>query len=116
MNIITNNLLVETFPDVEFYFEPMATDVGISVGTAMLHWRLNTKDLKSRPLTTTAFHGYKYDLSKFNGLDATAKEVAKLLAKSKSVAVYDGYAEATDSEHWATAPSSSTHSTHQDAR
>ena len=94
MNIITNNLLVETFPDVEFYFEPMATDVGISVGTAMLHWRLNTKDLKPRPLTTTAFHGYKYDLSKFRGLGAGKEEVARLLAESKSVAVYDGYAEA----------------------
>lgn len=94
MNIITNTLLVETFPDVEFYFEPMATDVGISVGTAMYHWRINTKDNQPRPLTTTAFHGWKYDVSQFRGLVATASEVAKLLARQKSVAVYDGYSEA----------------------
>jgi carbamoyltransferase len=94
MNIITNTLLVETFPDVEFYFEPMATDVGISVGTAMYHWRINTKDNQPRPLTTTAFHGWKYDVSQFRGLVATASEVAKLLERQKSVAVYDGYSEA----------------------
>jgi len=94
MNIITNTLLVETFPDVEFYFEPMATDVGISVGTAMYHWRINTKDNQPRPLTTTAFHGWKYDVSKFRGHVATTSEVAKLLERQKSVAVYDGYSEA----------------------
>ena len=94
MNIITNNLLVETFPDVEFYFEPMATDLGISVGTAMLHWRMRTKDLTPRPLTTTAFHGWKYDLSEYKGEEVDLQGVARLLQEQKSVAVYYGHAEA----------------------
>jgi carbamoyltransferase len=94
MNIITNNLLVKTFPDVEFYFEPMATDLGISVGTAMLHWRIRTKDLTPRPLTTTAFHGWKYDLSKYKGKETDLQGVARLLEKQKSIAIYNGYAEA----------------------
>ena len=94
MNIITNNLLVETFPDVEFYFEPMATDLGISVGTAMMHWRMRTKDLTPRPLTTTAFHGWKYDLSKYKGKEIDIQGVARLLKEQKSVAIYYGYAEA----------------------
>ena len=79
MNIITNNLLVETFPDVEFYFEPMATDLGISLGTAMLHWRIRTKDLTPRPLTTTSFHGWKYDLSEYKVEQVDLQGVASLL-------------------------------------
>jgi len=88
MNIITNNLLVETFPDVEFYFEPMATDVGISVGAAMLYSE------ERKPLTTTAFHGWHYDLSTFKGTQSIdAKGVAKLLQEQRSVGTYFGHAE-----------------------
>ena len=89
MNIITNNLLVETFPDVEFYFEPMSTDVGISVGAAMLYSKERT------PLKTTSFHGWKYDLSTFRGTQTLdAKGVAKLLQEQRSIGTYFGYAEA----------------------
>ena len=88
MNIITNNLLVETFPDVEFYFEPMATDVGISVGAAILYSK------ERKPLTTTSFHGWHYDLSEYKGEEVDLQGVARLLKEQKSIAIYYGHAEA----------------------
>ena len=88
MNIITNSLLVEKFPEVNFYFEPMATDGGISVGAAALHSRDHT------PLTHTFFHGQKYDLSEIKGRRVSTKEVARLIEEQKSIGIYYGYAEA----------------------
>ena len=88
MNIITNSLLVEKFPEVNFYFEPMATDGGISVGAAALHSRDHT------PLTHTFFHGQRYDLSEIKGRRVSTKEVARLIKEQKSIGIYYGYAEA----------------------
>ena len=88
MNIITNSLLVEKFPEVNFYFEPMATDGGISVGAAALYATNRT------PLTNTFFHGWKYDLPKTEGRTVSTKEVARLIKEQKSIGIYHGYAEA----------------------
>ena len=88
MNIITNSLLVEKFPEVNFYFEPMATDGGISVGAAALH------SIDHTPLTHTFFHGRKYDLSEIRGREVSTKEVARLIKEQKSIGIYYGYAEA----------------------
>ena len=88
MNIITNSLLVEKFPEVNFYFEPMATDGGISVGAAALH------SIDHTPLTHTFFHGRKYDLSEITGRPVSTKEVARLIKEQKSIGIYYGYAEA----------------------
>ena len=88
MNIITNSLLVKKFPEVNFYFEPMATDVGISIGAAALH------SVEHTPLTHTFFHGRKYDLSKIKGRRVSTKEVARLIEEQKSIGIYYGYAEA----------------------
>ena len=88
MNIITNSLLVEKFPEVNFYFEPMATDGGISVGAAALYAKDHT------PLTNTFFHGWKYDLSETKGRTVSTEEVARLIKEQKSIGIYHGYAEA----------------------
>ena len=88
MNIITNSLLVEKFPEVNFYFEPMATDGGISVGAAALH------SIDHTPLTHTFFHGRKYELSEIRGREVSTKEVARLIKEQKSIGIYYGYAEA----------------------
>ena len=88
MNILTNSLLVKKFPEVNFYFEPMATDGGISVGAAALH------SIDHTPLTHTFFHGRKYDSSKITGRPVSTKEVARLIKEQKSIGIYYGYAEA----------------------
>ena len=88
MNIITNSLLAEKFPEVNFYFEPMATDGGVSVGAAALH------SIDHTPLTHTFFHGQRHDISQFTGQTVSTKEVAKLIQEQKSIGIYYGYAEA----------------------
>lgn len=94
MNIITNYALLKQFPDVEFYFDPICDDSGISIGAAMYAYRKLTKDSNILPLQSTFFHGLKYDVSSYSGKFANEKTVAELLYNNKSVAVYNGLAEA----------------------
>lgn len=94
MNIVANHYYLQRFPDVNFYFEPNADDGGLPIGAAMLYYRALTKDKIIRPLKTTAFHGVPYDVSQYKGKVASIEEIANLLQKNKSVAVYTGLAEA----------------------
>jgi carbamoyltransferase len=51
LNCVTNYYLTKQFPDVEFYFEPVANDNGISIGSAQLAWfRENGGENRLRPL------------------------------------------------------------------
>jgi len=93
MNIVANYYYLQRFSDVEFYFEPMCNDSGVSIGSAMnAYFKLNNKT--PNPIQTTSFHGIKYDISNYKGKTTTIKDVANLLNQDKSVAVYTGLAEA----------------------
>jgi len=94
MNILSNSYYVKKFTDVEFYFEPLSIDTGISIGCALYHYRKETADFTVRPVKNISFHGSKYDVTPFKGVDASLTDVAKLLYDNKSVAVYTGLAEA----------------------
>jgi carbamoyltransferase len=94
MNIVANHYYLQRFPDVEFYFEPIADDTGGAIGTAKMFWYFQTKDKTIRPLKTTSFHGITYDISSYKGKTTSIKDIAKLLYQNKSVAVYTGLAEA----------------------
>lgn len=94
MNIVANHYYLQRFPDVEFYFEPIADDTGGAIGAAKMFWFLETKDKTIRPLKTTSFHGVHYDVSKYKEKTASVEDIAKLLIENKSVAVYTGLAEA----------------------
>ena len=50
MNIVTNYDLMQEFPDVEFFFEPLCNDGGISVGAAMYMYRTLSKDKTIYPI------------------------------------------------------------------
>ena len=50
LNCVTNYYLLKRFPDIEFYFEPIANDAGTAIGAANLSWRYETKDTTIRPL------------------------------------------------------------------
>ncbi len=93
MNIIANHYATQKFPDIEFFFEPLCDDGGISSGSAMYFYRKITKDPTINPIKTTSYHGFKYDLKSYNGQYADNKDVAKLLYDNKSVAIYNEYAE-----------------------
>ncbi len=94
MNIVANHYYLQRFPDVEFYFEPIADDTGGAIGAAKMFWYLETKDKTIRPLRTTSFHGVPYEVSSYAGKTTSIKDIAQLLYEDKSVAVYTGLAEA----------------------
>lgn len=94
MNIVTNYELLNKFPDVEFYFEPLCDDSGLSVGAAMYSYRKLSGDSKIIPIKDTFFHGLHHDVSQYQGNFADEKTIAKLLYDNKSVAVYNHLAEA----------------------
>ena len=49
LNCVTNYYLVKRFPDVEFYFEPIANDAGTAIGAAKAAWYLATQDTITYP-------------------------------------------------------------------
>tara|TARA_R110000737_G_scaffold173204_2_gene198678 strand:+ start:109 stop:1272 length:1164 start_codon:yes stop_codon:yes gene_type:complete len=50
LNCVTNYYLVKRFPDIEFYFEPLASDAGTAIGSAKIQWHFENKDNTIRPL------------------------------------------------------------------
>ena len=93
MNIVANYYYLQRFPDVEFYFEPLSDDTGITIGAAKVVYHSETKDKTIRPLKTTSFHGVSYDISQYKGKTTSIEDVAKLLYQNKSIGVYTGLAE-----------------------
>jgi carbamoyltransferase len=94
MNVVANHYYLQRFPDVEFYFEPLSDDSGVTIGAAKVVYHQKTQDKIIRPLKTTSFHGITYDISSYKERTKSAKDIANLLNQDKSVAVYTGLAEA----------------------
>jgi len=59
LNCVTNYYLLKEFPDIEFYFEPVANDAGTAIGAAKLIYYSKTKDTTIRPLKSL-YLGPKY--------------------------------------------------------
>lgn len=93
MNIVANYYYLQRFPDVEFYFEPICNDNGVSIGAAMNCYVELTGNIPE-PIQTTSFHGLHHDVSSYKGTTTSIEELAGLLNQNKSVAVYSGLAEA----------------------
>jgi len=49
LNCVANYYLTKRFPNVEFYFEPIANDAGTAIGAAKLLWHNLTQDTTIRP-------------------------------------------------------------------
>jgi carbamoyltransferase len=94
MNVVANHYYLQRFPNVEFYFEPLSDDSGVTIGAAKVFYHQKTQDEIIRHLKTTSFHGITYDISSYKEKTKSAKDIANLLNKDKSVAVYTGLAEA----------------------
>ena len=94
LNVVANHYLISQFPDVDFFFEPIADDSGNSIGAAMKAYRDETLDMSIYPLRDTFFNGSKYSLDNIDGIDIEVNQVAKLLSEGKSIAVYQGLSEA----------------------
>ena len=59
LNCVANYYLTKRFPDVEFYFEPISSDAGVSIGAAKLVYYIETKDTTIRP-QKTLYYGPQY--------------------------------------------------------
>jgi carbamoyltransferase len=59
LNCVTNYYLVKRFPDIEFYFEPIANDAGTAVGAAKLLWHKLSQDSTQIP-QKTLYYGPQY--------------------------------------------------------
>jgi len=94
LNVVANHYYTEQLPDINFFFEPIADDSGNSIGVAMQHYRSTTLDPTVNKLDHLFFNGKKYDVSNIKGKDISVKDVARLISNGKSVAVYNGFAEA----------------------
>jgi carbamoyltransferase len=94
LNVVANHYYITQFPEINFFFEPLADDSGNSIGAAMKCYRDSTLDNTVYKLEHTFFNGKEYSLNNIKGIDVSISDVAKLISKGKSVAVYNGLAEA----------------------
>lgn len=96
LNILANSHYLKNLSDINFYFEPVADDTGISIGAAMLEYYLSTG---IKPLSVKNNFYHYWDNSEIipetkNIKKTNLKEISRLLIEQKSVAVYDGAPEA----------------------
>lgn len=94
LNVVANHYYTTQFPDINFFFEPLADDSGNSIGAAMKLYRDTTLDKTIFKLEHTFFTGIKYNLSQITGSNVSVSDIAKLLDSGKSIGVYNGLAEA----------------------
>lgn len=106
LNCVANYKLLKTFPDINFYFEPIAHDGGTSLGAAKLLWHSKEDQLDHtiRP-QTTLYYGPSYSLEtlknvlndnaeKIKTQKVSHKDIAKLISKRNIVALFQGRSEA----------------------
>lgn len=94
LNVVANAFYIENLPNINFYFEPLADDSGNSLGGAMYVYRSMTEDLEVNPLKHTFFNGVSNKLPEFEGHSCSAEDMAKAISEGKSVAIFNGLAEA----------------------
>lgn len=103
LNVVANGYYVSKFPNINFFFEPLADDTGNSLGAAMLLYRQITNDKNIYPIKNTFFNGYepkiKTELIDENIIGRTnykkmkVNKISDLLVSNKSVAIFNGKSE-----------------------
>lgn len=94
LNVVANNYYIKNLPDVNFYFEPLSDDSGISIGGALLKYRQLTKDMNIYTPRDNFYHYYEPEPLIQCGQSATLDDVCDLLSQQKSVAIFQGNPEA----------------------
>ena len=103
LNCVSNYNLKKEFPDVNFYFEPIAHDGGTAIGVAYYAWYI--KNNKYPLSSTTLYLGPLYKKSKlkkvikkynsmFKQYKTTPKQIAKLISERNIVTMFQGRSEA----------------------
>lgn len=89
LNVVANNFYLKKRPDINYYFEPISDDTGISIGAAMLQYRTLSKDKKIIPIESNNFHFYEnYKID--GGVVCDEEKLCDLLIEQKSIAIFDG--------------------------
>ena len=94
MNIINNYNLTKKFPHINFYFDSLCDDTGLSIGLARYIYRQISDDKKIYQHTGVNYHGLHHDVRPYKGQEASINDVSTLLMQNKSVGVFYGQAEA----------------------
>lgn len=74
LNILANSKVKESFPDINFFVDPIATDASQSLGMAKYAFHFETNDVKIRKVNSM-YLGPEYDINKIH------KEVNDFLQK-----------------------------------
>ena len=92
LNVVANNYYIKNLPDVDFYFEPMADDSGITIGASMLKYRKETRDDALYEVDDNFYHFYDERVPP--GKEATSQDIVNQLKDQKIVALFEGAPEA----------------------
>ena len=104
LNCVANYYFKKKFPNIKFYFDPIANDAGISIGAALGRWYQYSNSTKKNPLKSL-YLGFKYSNKeikdtiqkyndKFTQTKVTPKQVAKLISEKNIVCLFQGRSEA----------------------
>jgi len=104
LNCVSNYFLKKTFPDVEFFIDPLSYDGGTSLGAAKLEWYSKSNDTSIYP-QKSYYLGIPQELSQvknqikkyynmFNPYKITPEQVAKLISERNIVTIFQGRSEA----------------------
>lgn len=93
LNVVANNFYLKNCPGINFYFEPVADDTGVSIGACILK-NLELNNLPLEPLTDNFYHYYNSQEILTVGKKSSVQEICDLLINQKSVAIFEGSPEA----------------------
>lgn len=92
LNVVANSFYIKNLPDVDFYFEPVADDTGITIGAAMLKYKLETEN--DLVLEKNNFYHFYQHTNLDIGNTCEIDEIIEMLADQKSVAIFQSNPEA----------------------
>ena len=94
LNIVANKYYKDNLDDINLFVDPLASDGGLAYGAAKLMHDTNEGDLTVRKLNNLYLGPRQKPLTLEIGKETTVKEVAYLLTKGKTIAIYQGRSEA----------------------
>lgn len=94
LNVVANNFYIKHLPDVNFYFEPVADDTGISIGAAMHKHRTLSGDTRIITPKNNFYHYYdeSNDVA-IQGNECDIDSLVEILCSQKTLAIFEGQPE-----------------------
>jgi carbamoyltransferase len=91
LNVVANNFYIKNCPNLNFYFEPVADDTGISIGACILKNKEIDKESSVEFFDNKFYHYYNWNEKiTLDGKVSNINEICDLLNQQKSIALFDG--------------------------